>query len=260
MKIIVVDDEMSALHVFLNEIIEEQNVEYKFYRDDEVAILNYVAKNGVDAAFLDVNMPNVNGIELAQKLIQIAPALKLIFITGLSITEKDLPESVREHTLGFMYKPYNVQTLMRLLSLIENKKRILKVEMFDTFDCFIDNKNVRFSSAKSKELFALLIAYNGKTLTMSDAISQLWPDGDVEKCKILYRDAVWRLRKTLRDIDVNCIEWRRASLSLNKSLISCDYWQYLLTGKGNYRGEFCKSYDWSVYYLVELDKISQKRG
>lgn len=40
MKIIVVDDEMSALHAFLNEIIEEQGVEYKFYRDDIAAYVN----------------------------------------------------------------------------------------------------------------------------------------------------------------------------------------------------------------------------
>lgn len=59
MKIIVVDDEMSALHAFLNEIIEEQGVEYKFYRDDIAAVCKYTAENAVDAAFLDINMPKM---------------------------------------------------------------------------------------------------------------------------------------------------------------------------------------------------------
>ena len=86
MKIIVVDDEMSALHAFLNEIIEEQGVEYKFYRDDIAAVCKHTAENAVDAAFLDINMPKMNGIELAEKLIKISPALKLVFITGLSVT------------------------------------------------------------------------------------------------------------------------------------------------------------------------------
>ena len=98
--------------------------------------------------------------------------------------------------------------------------------MFDTFDCFIGNKRVSFSSSKSKELFALLLSYNGRTLTMNDAISQLWPDGDAEKSKILYRDAVWRLRKVLNDIDIHCIEWGRGALSLDKGMIECDYWDY----------------------------------
>lgn len=191
MKIIVVDDEMSALHAFLNEIIEEQGVEYKFYRDDIAAVCKYTAENAVDAAFLDINMPKMNGIELAEKLIKISPALKLVFITGLSVTESDLPENVRQHTAGFFYKPYDMSRLIMLMSLIKDKRRVLKAEMFDTFDCFVDGNKVNFSSSKSKELFALLLAYNGKTLTMGDAIAHLWPDGEADKSKILYRDAVW---------------------------------------------------------------------
>ncbi len=191
MKIIVVDDEMSALHAFLNEIIEEQGVEYKFYRDDIAAVCKYTAENAVDAAFLDINMPKMNGIELAEKLIKISPALKLVFITGLSVTESDLPENVRQHTAGFLYKPYDMSRLLMLMSLIKDKRRVLKAEMFDTFDCFVDGNKVNFSSSKSKELFALLLAYNGKTLTMGDAIAHLWPDGEADKSKILYRDAVW---------------------------------------------------------------------
>ena len=258
MKIIVVDDEMSALHAFLNEIIEEQGVEYKFYRDDIAAVCKYTAENAVDAAFLDMNMPKMNGIELAEKLIKISPALKLVFITGLSVTESDLPENVRQHTAGFLYKPYDMSRLLMLMSLIKDKRRVLKAEMFDTFDCFVDGNKVNFSSSKSKELFALLLAYNGKTLTMGDAIAHLWPDGEADKSKILYRDAVWRLRKTLEDIGIDCVEWRRAALSVDKTLVSCDYRDYLLTGKGNYCGEFCKLYDWSVYYLAQLDGIAKK--
>ena len=191
MKIIVVDDEMSALHAFLNKIIEEQGVEYKFYRDDIAAVCKHTAENAVDAAFLDINMPKMNGIELAEKLIKISPALKLVFITGLSVTESDLPENVRQHTAGFLYKPYDMSRLLMLMSLIKDKRRLLKAEMFDTFDCFVDGNKVNFSSSKSKELFALLLAYNGKTLTMGDAIAHLWPDGEADKSKILYRDAVW---------------------------------------------------------------------
>lgn len=251
----IVDDELSALQTFLAEIISEKNIDYKFYDGDVERISDYVAKNNVDAAFLDIRMPNIDGIELAARLLDIDPKLKIVFITGLSLTEEDLPEKVKEHTIGFLYKPYDINTLRRFLSLIEGGKRILEVKMFDTFDCFIDGKAVHFSSSKSKELLALLIAYNGRSLTMNDTISQLWPDTEIEKSKILYRDAVWRLRKTLNEIDIPCVEWGRAVLVLNKNLIDCDYWKYLETGEGSYRGEFCKTYDWSVDYLTELDSI-----
>lgn len=260
MKIIIVDDEMSALHAFLSEIIGEEDVEYRFFRGDAEAACRYVAGGKADAAFLDVKMPDTDGIELAERLLRIDPSLKIVFITGLSVTERDLPEAVRSRTVGFLYKPYDMQPLLRFLAQIRNKRRVLVAKMFDAFDCFADGKKVNFSSSKSKELFALLLAYKGKTLTMDDAISQLWPDGDREKSKILYRDAVWRLRKTLDDIGIPCVEWRRAALSVDTAYVECDYWDYLLTGKGAYGDEFCKNYDWSVNYLAGLDEIKKKNG
>ena len=256
MKIVVIDDEMTALQSFLNESIT-YDVEYKFFKDDESAILDYVTKNTVDAVFTDIGMPQINGLDLAEKLIEMRPDLTLVFITGMPITADDLSEEIKANTLGFLYKPYNADKLAEYLNIIKKRTPVLSVKMFDGFDCFVDGKIVRFSSAKSKELFALLIAYNGKSLSMADAISLLWEDYDVEKAKILYRNAVFRLRKTLSAIGVNCVNFERAMLTLDKTNITCDYWNFLQTGNGAYHGEFCKSYDWSVSYLPELDQKAQ---
>ena len=139
---------------------------------------------------------------------------------------------------------------------IADRTRQMTVKTFGSFDCFIDSRVVRFSSSKSKELFALIVAYNGKTLTMNDAISQIWPDTDVEKSKKLYRDAVWRLRKTLSELNFDCVDFRRACLILNKSNICCDFWDYIARKNKDYSGEFMKNYDWSISYLPYLDSLN----
>ena len=256
MKIIVIDDEIFALQSFLNEIID-CDVEYKFFKDDETAVLEYVAKHPVDAVFSDIGMA-VNGLVLAEKLIALRPDIPIVFITGMPITTADLNEKVKANTLGFLYKPYNADKLAEFLNIVKKRKPLLSVKMFDGFDCFADGKLVRFSSAKSKELFALLIAYNGISLTMADAINHLWQDAELEKAKVLYRNAVFRLRKTLLDIGVDCVNFGRALLTLDKTHIQCDYWDFLQSGNGGYRGEFLKSYDWSVDYLPELDRIAEQ--
>jgi two-component SAPR family response regulator len=246
---------MSALYVFLNEIIGKDGIEYKFFKDDESEILNYLSQNKVDAAFLDIGMPNINGIELAQKLIQKNGEIKIVFTTGLTVGKDDLPPDVRAKTLGFVYKPYDNNVLVNYLSQIANQTPVMTVKMFGSFDCFIGDRMVNFSSNKSKELFALLLTYDGKGLTMTDAISHLWADHDVERAKKLYRDAVWRLRKTLEEINFNCVIFGREQLSIKKDNIQCDYWEYLRSGKGDYRGEFLKNYDWSINFLATLDEI-----
>lgn len=259
MKIIIVDDEMHALQLFLADLIG-YDVEYRFFNDERSGILKYVAENRPEAAFLDINMPGINGIDLARELVTTQPSIKLVFTTGLDISRQDLPVSVAANTLGFLYKPYNRDELRRYLSEIAHKVVKMTVKTFGAFDCFLDGRLVRFSSSKSKELFALLIAYSGKTLTMTDAISQLWPDSDTDKSKILYRDAVWRLRKTLSELHFECVYFRRACLVLDSSNIVCDYWDYIAGRNTDYNGEFMKSFDWSTPYVMYLDRISKFHG
>ena len=44
--------------------------------------LEFVKEQPVEAAFLDIEMPGMNGIELTEKLREIRPDLVVIFITG----------------------------------------------------------------------------------------------------------------------------------------------------------------------------------
>lgn len=44
--------------------------------------IEHVKKNRVDVALLDVDMPGLNGIEVAEMMCQINPRLNIIFITG----------------------------------------------------------------------------------------------------------------------------------------------------------------------------------
>ena len=93
MKIIVVDDERSSLHLFLDQIIDN-GVDYHFFRDDVEGILDYANKNDIEGAFLDIYMPNMNGIELAKKLISIKPNIKIVFVTGYIVKSSDFNVAV----------------------------------------------------------------------------------------------------------------------------------------------------------------------
>ena len=60
MRVIIVDDEIKALQLFLSQIVDI-NLEYRFFKDDKNTILDFVKKNETSGAFLDINMPNING-------------------------------------------------------------------------------------------------------------------------------------------------------------------------------------------------------
>ena len=260
MRVIIVDDEIKALQLFLSQIVDI-NLEYRFFKDDKNAILDFVKKNEISGAFLDINMPNIDGLALAKALITLDSNVKIVFVTGTNIKMEDLPEDIADNVIDIIYKPFTTDAIEKDLRIISKKKPTLKVTMFGSFDCFINNHIVQFTSSKSKELFALLLALNGKSLTMNQAITSLWPDKDLEKAKILYRDAVWRLRSTLEEINFECVDFQRALLVLDKSNIKCDYYDFL-EGKKKISEDatFLSSYEWSMDFENEIYMLTQKRG
>ena len=259
MKIIIVDDEISALKDFLGQVILREDVHYRFFDDNPDAILSFLKANPIDGAFLDVRMPGIGGFELAKRILEVYPSAKIAFFTGLSITMKDVPESIKDNVIDILYKPYDVEDLDRALHKIGSAVPKMSVTMFGSFDCFLDRRPLSFSSAKSKELFAFLLANRGKTVTMAAAIKALWGDRDPERAKKLYRDAVWRLRQTLSNAEFNCVEFGRAVLSVDLTNIQCDYYQYLNDPESvYYGGDFLSAYPWGQPMREELDYLASK--
>ena len=52
-------------------------------------------------------------------------------------------------------------------------------------------------------------------------------DKELAKAKSLYRDAVWRLRETLKDYGIDIIDFARGVLKLKTLDFECDYYKFL---------------------------------
>lgn len=259
MKVLIVDDDLASLSCFLEYFVNEYTIEYKFFKEHPLDTLTYLKENDVDGVFISMNLASISGIVLAESLIEIRRDLKIVFIGKAK--DIQFPDQLKENILGVCEKPLVLREIESYLKCMQSyKKKRIYINTFGSFDIFVDQKIVRFPSAKSKELLALLITYNGKSLYMSDAICHLWPDKDIERAKRLYRDAVWKLRKTLLEYNINYImEFKRAQLFLHKENINCDYWEYLKQDNASYTGVFLPSYDWSIEFQLELDTIEMKR-
>jgi two-component SAPR family response regulator len=258
MNVVVVDDEASALATFLVNVVDDTRITYKFFKKDPREALAYVRNNPVDAAFLDILMPLMNGVDLAEELIKIVPGIKIIFITGYAADEAAIQKRLGGNLLGFAYKPFDCDILNRFIELVysQSAKPDVFFSCFGPFDLFVNGRALDFYSTKSKELLALLVAYRGSELMMDDAINHLWPEKNIDLAKRLYRDAIWRLRKLLGENGLlYLVTFARAKLALHPEFAHADYWDCLAGDKKAYHGVFMVNYDWSMDYQNELDLL-----
>ena len=248
MKIVVVDDELSALNTFLPNVVDDLNVDCKMFMNAPRAALEYVRINQVDAAFLDIKMPEIDGVDLAERMLAVRPKLKIVFISAYAKDEKAIAERLQGQVVAFCHKPYSADSIKRLLSSLaaQSSRPTLYLRTFDAFDLFVGGVAVDFSSSKAKELLALLTDARGSYVTMDTVMGNLWPDKNVELGKRPYRDAVCRLRLTLKSVGAEeLVTFERGRSVINTQAATCDMWDYLQNG-GVFSGRYMPQYDWSI--------------
>ena len=119
-----------------------------------------------DAAFCDIQMPGVSGLEFAVRLREASPSTRVIFVTGY---EQYAVEAYRIHAHGYVLKPLDADRVAEELSFWEAassaaaipapapKGDRLTARCFGQFDAFWNGIPLSFDRRKTKELLAFLI-------------------------------------------------------------------------------------------------------
>ena len=250
MKILLVDDEKLQLIRLLNTV-------KKVLPDSE--ILSYTnpvlafkenENNLIDIAFLDIEMPEINGIQLAKKLKKINPKINVIFVTAYDNYALD---AYKLHASGYVTKPVNekkvkdeLEGLRYDVELKPTKK--LQVKCFGNFEVFYNGVPLKFARSKSKELFAYLIDREGAAINVNELNAVLWEDDDH---KSYFRNLVSDITATLKSVGLDDVFIKRHNeCFIDISKVDCDAYEY----KNNnpdairaYRGEYMMQYSWPIF-------------
>ena len=80
----------------------------------ESFLFDYAEQKNYDFLLLDIEMPSMNGVELAQKIRQENNAVQIIFITGYS---DFMAEGYEVSALHYLMKPVSFDKLSKVLHL-----------------------------------------------------------------------------------------------------------------------------------------------
>lgn len=115
MKIILVDDE-KKFTTMLAKRLKLRGLEAEIAFSGNEAI-EKVKEKTFDVAVLDVKMPGISGLQLKERLCELAPGLKVVFVTGHGGPE--LCKDQEDCTDVFMSKPLDIDILIETLNRVQ---------------------------------------------------------------------------------------------------------------------------------------------
>ncbi len=249
MQVLLVDDEELQL-IRLKESVEQvlKGVEIYSYTNPVKALEENKDRN-IDIAFLDIEMPKINGIKLAKSLKQINPKINIIFVTAY---DNYALEAMKIHASGYVTKPVNANRIKDEIDALRYDVELratkrLQIKCFGNFDVFYQGKPVKFSYQKSKELFAYLVDREGSSVNINELNAALWE----EDHKSYLRNLIADIQRTLKSIGCEDIFIKRHNgYSIDVNKVDCDAYEYKKNNPNAirmYRGEYMIQYSWPIF-------------
>ena len=256
MLLFAIDDEPAMLEELRDAIAAAapgaEIMEFKRAAD----VLSAITEQGArpDVVFSDIELPGMDGLNLAVQIKNSAPGAKIIFVTGFS---QYALEAFKRHVQGYLLKPVDADMVRAELEALalplkepEPAPEKLLVRCFGHFEVFRHGKPVFFQRRQSKELLAFLIDREGRACTAEEIAAALWEDdADLSAAKQRVRTLISDLRATLREIGMEELLIReRRQIAVRREMVDCDYYRMLsgdMSAVNAYGGEYMVDYSWA---------------
>ena len=261
MEYLIVDDEKLILKD------EERTLRSLLGDDDSVRLCdNYldaieiVEETKPYVAFLDVDMPEMNGLEICKRIEEISPDTNIVFVTGYQKYGIDAWDTSAS---AFLLKPATKEDFRHALSMLRKpkEKKILNNELemhcFGNFEIFFQGKPVEFSRRQSKELLAYLVDRHGAAVTNAELRTILWSmESDSDSKKSYVRTLASDIRKTFKKLGIRDIFISKHGVYyVDVNTFKCDLYDYEngLLDREVFHGEYMSQYGWAEVTQAQLN-------
>ncbi len=275
MKILVVDDERPACERMV-ETLGRICSGYKVVAFDNAQdALNYEGKSDIEIAFLDIELGNYSGIELAIELKKYSPRCNIIFVTSFS---EYGTESFKARPSGYVTKPYTDEEIKRELdnlryqiseslessevsgksggsggneeTTLEKDERRLRCATFGNFIAYKENGDIMtFSRTKSKELLAYLIDCAGFPVTTRDIAKDVFEaELDKQMSKNISKIIIGLISDHKDEGYDDIVIKQNRQIYVNRDKIDCDIYNAIngdVSALNSFHGEYMIEYSWA---------------
>lgn len=289
MKAILIDDEKPAL----------QHLERLLLKDGRLTItgkytsarlgLAHLEQEKADIVFLDIGMPEMNGLEAGEYIAGLDRSTRIVYITAYS---EYAIEAFELNAADYLLKPVTSQRLSKTLERLEvgtesseaqilppsasaapvKELSILCFHRLEFIDSTEPGRKMQWRTSKAQEVFALLLHNRGQWVLKDTIVDLVWPDFKPEKAVANLHTTVYHIRKLLKAWDMEVlVEFSQERYRLTKEQVLLDVEEFELGYAGTpveseeewlrrenilklYRGDYLQEhhYDWAEIRRKEL--------
>lgn len=208
MRLIAVDDELDTLEEVRTLIENSPGFSLEKMYTNPLEALEEIDSIRPDGVFLDIEMPGMSGIDLAERILAACPETCIVFLTAFN---HYATEAFEINALDYVLKPIHPDRFEKALFKIKASGTpiglgsVVSIQSLGALEVKVDGQAVRFSRAKSKELFAYLLHYAGTKQNKYKICEALWPEMESRKALVNLQTAVCAMRKSLMFINENAL-------------------------------------------------------
>lgn len=231
LRAIIVDDEQPSVDKMARLLKESGIVDIKGKFTDPIEALKYMENTSIDVAFLDIEMPEMSGIELANFILELNENVAIVFITAYN---EYAVEAFRINAIDYLMKPLDRDHLKETLNRIMEKMNVqiypqqAKIYCFDRFKVITEQGEVKFRTAKAEELMAFFIDRRGAEIPRSEITDRIWSEFDGDRAVTNFNSTLYYMKKALLNNGAEIpVERVRDRYRLNIDKVDCDYYKFI---------------------------------
>ncbi|MFF0827714.1 response regulator [Brevibacillus sp. NPDC003359] len=206
-KVMIVEDEKPILDLMKHVIGQNDNYTIVGAFTHPLEALACLPDLCPDVAFLDVEMPKMNGLELGAKMNELSEHTKIVFTTAY---KKYALDAFKVYAFDYILKPVTPAAIERVTDRLVKQLQITppinQSEKSVSIQCFggLDVRNsagevVRWPTRKSEELFAYFLCHPKQDINKWHLTDLLWPEMDEDRATHNLHNTMYRLKKIMKE-------------------------------------------------------------
>ena len=126
-SVYIVDDHQLVIEGILSFLQKEKNIKVAGYATDAQSCINFFKSNSADVILMDINLPDMNGMDLCQLIKTNYPGIAVIALSTLN-QGSYITQMIENGASGYLLKNADKEEILEAIATVQNGKTFFSFE------------------------------------------------------------------------------------------------------------------------------------